>query len=107
MRIDDTSPSGISTSAARGSQKARSADGGTVLADKTGEVGKKGDKVQFSNVASNVSAQSLSISQSASAERAVKIDQLTELVQTGQYNPDPAKTADAMIRDMLSGSSAL
>ncbi len=104
MRIDDTSPSGINPSAIGGSQRLRSANEPASPSSTPVESGKGSDKVQFSNVASSDSAQSLSINQSVSAERASRIDQLTGLVQSGQYNPDPHKIADAMIRDMLTDS---
>ncbi len=106
MRINDTNPSATNASAARGSQKVHVAHDQAVISAAPGGVAKSGDNVQFSNVASNVSAQSLSINQTDSVERAVKIDHLTELVESGQYNPDPVKIADSMIRDMLSGTGA-
>lgn len=103
MRIDDNNLSGISSSAAGASQKTRAANHDTSAAAKPGEVGTGQDEVQLSSVAGRVSAGSIGADQSVSAERSARIEQLTKLVQSGQYNPDPEKVADSMIRDMLSG----
>jgi flagellar biosynthesis anti-sigma factor FlgM len=106
MRIDDNNLSGISSSAAGASQKARAANHDTSATAKPGEVGTSQDEVRLSSVADRVSAGSLGIDQPVSAERSARIEQLTKLVQSGQYNPDPEKVADSMIQDMLPGSGS-
>ena len=106
MRIDDNNLSGISSSAAGGSQKVRAANHDSSTAAKPGEAGTGQDEVQLSSFADRVNAGSLGTDQSVSGERSAKIQQLTKLVQSGQYNPDPEKVADSMIRDMLSGSGS-
>jgi len=106
MRINDNNASGINPSAIGGRQQVRAANEQSAIGAKPGDSAKKGDNVQFSTVASHVSAESLSINQTASIERAARIGQLTKLVQSGQYNPDPKQIADSMIRDMLSGTGS-
>jgi len=106
MRIDDNNLSGISSSAAGGSQKVRTANHDGSTAAKPGEVGSGQDEVQLSSLADRVSAGSLGTDPSVSAERSARIEHLTKLVQSGQYNPDPEKVADSMIRDMLSGTGS-
>jgi len=106
MRIDNNDLSGISASAASASQKVKPANeqGSTVAGpDKAGS---SHDEVQFSSVADRVSAGGLSADRPTAAEHAAKIAQLTKLVQSGQYHPDPQKVAAAMIRDMLSGTDS-
>lgn len=107
MRIDDNNLQGISPSAAGASQQIRQADqknsnavqpGGAITGGDAGA-----DEVHFSSLAGRVSAGHLSNDQAASAERSARIDRLAKLVQGGQYNPDPEKIADSMVRDMLSG----
>jgi flagellar biosynthesis anti-sigma factor FlgM len=103
MRIDDNNLAGIHSSAAGASQQVRTTDKqGTSTAKADGK-STSGDEVQLSSVAGRVSAGSISADQSVSAERTARIAQLTKLVQSGQYNPDPQKVADSMIRDMISG----
>jgi len=106
MRIDDNNLSGISSSAAGGSQKVRAANHDSSTAAKPGEVGTSQDEVRLSSVAGGVSAGSLGADQPVSAERSARIEQLTKLVQSGNYNPDPEKVADSMIQDMLSGTAS-
>lgn len=110
MRIDDNNLSGISPSAAGASQQVRPTDQQDTSAAKAGSDGTGGDagsdKVQLSSVAGRVSAGSLSTDQAVSAERSARIEQLTQLVQSGQYSPDPGKIADSMIKDMLSGTGS-
>ncbi len=106
MRIHDTSSAGITPSATGETQRTRPATEQGTTAVTPIDGGRKGDQVQFSDVASHVSAHSTSIHQSVSAERAARIGQLTQLVQGGQYHPDPAKVADAMIRNMLSDANS-
>lgn len=106
MRIDDNNPSAINAAATGASQRVRAESEQSSPAAQPGEGGKSEDKVQFSNVASHVSAESLSINQSVSAERATRIEQLTKLVLSGQYHPDPEKIADSMIREILPGSGS-
>ena len=112
MRIDNNDLSGINSSAAGGSQKLRPAselrpanEQDSAVAG-PGKAGSGHDEVQLSNVADRVSAGGLSADQPSSAEHAAKIAQLTKLVQSGQYHPDPEKVADSMIRDMLSGTGS-
>ncbi len=106
MRIDDNNPASISASTTSASQKIRAASEQSTAAAKSTSSATNEDKVQFSSVANHVSSESLSINQSVSADRAARVEQLTKLVQSGQYNPDPKKIADSMIREMLSGSSS-
>jgi flagellar biosynthesis anti-sigma factor FlgM len=106
MRIDDNNLCGLSPSATAGSQKVRAANEESSTAAKPDKHGSSQDQVQLSNVADRVSAGNLSTGQSVSAARSARIEQLTKLVQSGQYHPDPEKVADSMIRDMLSGSGS-
>jgi flagellar biosynthesis anti-sigma factor FlgM len=103
MRIDDNNLSGLSPSAVGGSQNVRAANEEGSTAAKPGKLGTRDDQVQLSSVADRVSAGNLRPDQSVSAERSARIEQLTKLVQSGQYHPDPEKVADSMIGDMLSG----
>lgn len=106
MRIDNNDLSGMSSSAAGGSQKIRTTNQESSPAAKPGKVGKSQDEVHLSSVADRVSAGNLATDYAVSAERSTRIDQLTRLVQSGQYQPDPAKVADSMIGDMLSGTGS-
>jgi flagellar biosynthesis anti-sigma factor FlgM len=106
MRIDDNNLSGLSPSATGGSQNVRAKNEESPTAAKPGKLGTSQDQVQLSSVADRVSAGNLSTDQSVSAERSARIEQLTKLVQSGQYHPDPEKVADSMIRDMLPGSGS-
>lgn len=106
MRIDDNNLSGINSTATSASQKVRAANQDTSTVNKPGEVGTSQDEVRLSNVAGRVSASSVGSDQSVSAERSARIEQLTKLVQSGNYKPDPAQVADSMIRDMLSGTGS-
>jgi len=106
MRIDNNNLAGIQSSAAGASQQIRPADkqnAGTASV-KSGDRGN--DEVQLSSVAGRVSAGNLDTDSTVSSERSARIDQLTQLVQSGQYNPDPEKVADSIIRDMLPGSGS-
>lgn len=103
MRIDDNNLAGIQTSAAGASQQVRAVDKQGANTAKAGSGSASGDEVQLSSVAGRVSAGGLSTDQPVSAERSARIAQLTKLVQSGQYNPDPEKVADSMIRDMMAG----
>ena len=109
MRIDENNLSGISPSGTGASQQIRQADQASSSAvkpggDVSGDTG--GDNVQLSNLAERVSAGHLSADQSASSERSARIEHLTKLVESGQYDPAPDKIAESMIRDMLSGSGS-
>lgn len=106
MRIDDNNLSSISSAAAGASQKVRVEDQERSTAVKSGKSGTSQDEVQLSSLADRVSAGSLSTDQTVSAERSARIEQLSKLVQSGQYNPSPTKVADSMIRDMLSGTGS-
>lgn len=103
MRIDDNNLAGIRSAATSANQQIRATDKQGANAAKVSGDGASGDEVQLSSVAGHVSAGSLSGDQSVSAERSARVAHLTELVQTGQYHPDPEKVANSMIRDMLSG----
>ena len=103
MRIDDNNLSGLSPSATGGSQNVRAANEEGTTAAKPRKLGTRDDQVQLSSVADRVSAGNLRTDQPVSAERSARIEQLTKLVQSGQYHPDPEKVADSMIGDMLSG----
>lgn len=103
MRIDDTNLTGIRPPATDTSQQIRPTDQRDVGPAKTGSPSSGGDEVQLSSVAGRISAGQLSGDQSVSAEHSAKIEQLTKLVQSGQYKPDPEKIADSLIGDMLSG----
>jgi flagellar biosynthesis anti-sigma factor FlgM len=103
MRIDDNNLSGINSPAAGGNQKVRQANQESSAAAKPGKVGASQDEVLLSSIADRVSGGSLSNELSVSAERSAKIEQLTKLVQSGNYHPNPEKVADSMIQDMLSG----
>ena len=103
MRIDDNNLAGIHSSAAGASQQVRATDKQSTNAAKTDGSSASGDEVQLSSVAGRVSAGSINGDQPVSAERSARIAQLTKLVQSGQYSPDPEKVADSMIRDMMAG----
>lgn len=106
MRIDDTNLTGIRPSGAGASQQIHPADQRDVGPAKTSSPSSGGDEVQLSSVAGSMSAGRLSGDQSVSAEHSAKIEHLTKLVESGQYNPDPEKIADSMIGDMLSSSGS-
>jgi len=106
MRIDNNDLSGINSTAAGESQKVRTANEQAALSPKPGKVGTNQDEVHLSSVADHVNAGNLTTGRSVSAERSARIDQLTKLVQSGQYHPDPARVADSMIRDMLAGTDS-
>lgn len=102
MRIDNNDLTGINSAATGGSQKVRTTNEESSRAANPSKVGSTKDEVQLSSVADRVIAGNLITDRSVSAERSAKIEQLTKLVQSGQYHPDSAKVADSMIRDMLS-----
>jgi flagellar biosynthesis anti-sigma factor FlgM len=104
MRIDENSLSGINSAATAASQKVRTEELERSTAVKAGTSSASQDEVRLSSLADRVSAGKLSTDQTVSPERAARIEQLTKLVQSGQYNPSPEKVASAMIRDMLSGA---
>jgi flagellar biosynthesis anti-sigma factor FlgM len=106
MRIDDNNLASISASTTAASQQIRAADKQGTNTAKVGSDSTGGDEVQLSSVAGRVSASSLSTAPSVSAERSARIAQLTKLVQSGQYSPDPEKVADSMIGDMMSGAGS-
>lgn len=106
MRIDDNNLSSINSAAAGASQKVRVEDQERSTTVKSGKSGASQDEVQLSSLADRVSAGNLSTDQTVSAERSARIEQLGKLVQSGQYNPNPEKVADSMIRDMLSGTGS-
>ena len=100
MRIDDNQLSGIGPAATGASQNVRSATQPGASPAKPGEAGAGQDEVHLSAVADQVGHAN------AAPERAAKVAELAKLVQSGQYNPDPEKVADSMIRDMLSGTGS-
>ncbi len=106
MRIDNNDLSGLSSSAAGGSQKIRTTNQESSAAAKPGKASKGEDHVQLSSVADRVSAGSFATDHAASAERSTRIDQLTKLVQSGQYQADSGKLADSLIGDMLSATGS-
>ncbi len=112
MRIDNNDLSGTSSSAigasqaAGASQKVRSANELGSAAGASGKAASRLDEVQLSSVADRVNAGGLSVNQPNSTEHAARIAQLTKLVQSGQYHPDPVKLADSVIGDMLSGAGS-
>ncbi len=103
MRIDDNNVAGIRSAATGGSQQIRAAEKRGTSTAKLGSDSTGGDEVQLSSVAGGVSAGSVSGDETVSAERSARLAQLTKLVQSGQYSPDPEKVADSMIGDMMSG----
>ena len=97
MRIDDNQLSGIGPAPPGASQNVRSTTQQGASAATPGEAGAGTDEVRLSVVADQVG------SAEATPERAAKIAELAKLVQSGQYNPNPEKVADSIIKDMLTG----
>jgi flagellar biosynthesis anti-sigma factor FlgM len=98
MRIDDQHLAGLNPAATGASQQVNpasknSADGAAKGASSIN------DDVQLSSLAGKVGDSDVS-----SAERSARIAQLTKVVQSGQYNPDPGKIADAIIGEMTSSA---
>lgn len=104
MRIDNNNLTRTNSPASGVSQRGRAANNPSLGSAAPGQGGTKADEVQLSNVAGRVGAKNLSLEHSLSAERSGRVDQLTQLVQSGKYHPDPKQVADSMIRDMLSGT---
>ena len=101
MRIDDNHQAGIGAAAAGASQQVRAPGPAGADAAKPNATGDTGDAVHLSNIAGQVGG----TPPASSAERSARVAELTKLVQSGQYNPNPEKIADSMINDMVSGSS--
>ena len=106
MRINDQNLQGISPPATGASQQVRPAEQQNSATAASGRAGGS-DQVQLSSLADRMGAASLAADAPATAERSARIAQLSKLVQSGNYNPDPEKVADSMIRDMLPGGGSV
>jgi len=72
-----------------------------VQTDKKNEIGGE-DKVQFSSVLQDVN-KAKATSQSSSAERAERVQQLKAQIQEGSYEPDLKKVSASLLQFLVEG----
>lgn len=98
MKIEQSQPNPLHSSAASSSQAAREAQGSPALSRQQNEPGvAPADRGSVSSTAGAIS----SALQEAGSERTARIARLTAEFQAGTYQPDPSKISDALISEGL------